>query len=96
MLQSTVPVRAPVKNRQPSLSRPAQQAQARKEALVRDPLLALRDCQSLLGNPSYPVLKKWIKDGSLRVWRVGNSHYRTRLSWIEEFIASGNKTNAEK
>jgi hypothetical protein len=85
-----------VKNRQLSLSPHAKEAQERKAALVTDPLLALRDCQALLGNPSYPVLKKWIKDGSLRVWRVGNSHYRTRLSWIEEFIASGNKANAEK
>jgi excisionase family DNA binding protein len=96
MMQSTVPVRTPVRDRHQTLTPQAQQAQERKQALVNDPLMLLRAAVPLLGCPSYDTLRKWIANGSLRVWRVGRSHYRIRLSEIERFLASGNGANAEK
>lgn len=84
-----------MRQRRHSLAVPAQQAQDRKQVLMTDPLMLLSEAQPLLGNPSYCTIRKWIADGSLRVWRVGTSHFRIRLSEIERFLASGEAKNGE-
>ena len=67
-----------------------QAVQAHKDALMTDPLLKLSEAVSMLGDPSYTVLRGWIKSGELRVWRAaGKGNYRVRLSEVERFIQSG-------
>ena len=75
---------------------PAQEARERKNVLVVDPLMLLSEAQPLLGNPSYSVLRGWIAAGKLKVWRVGRSHFRIRLSEVERFLSSGDIENVKK
>jgi excisionase family DNA binding protein len=79
------PVKATVVSRTNSTLNSSIKANQQKQALVVDPLMRLSEAVPLLGNPSYQLLRKWIKDGSLRVWRAGHGHYRVRLSEIERF-----------
>jgi excisionase family DNA binding protein len=80
-----LPVKATVVSRTNSTLNSAIKANQQKQALVVDPLMRLSEAVPLLGNPSYQLLRKWIKDGSLRVWRANGGHYRVRLSEIERF-----------
>ena len=81
-----MPVKSPVRQRLTPLVVEAQRVQEQKRQLAIDPLMLLSEAQPLLGNPSYCTLRKWIKTGSLRVWRVGGGHFRIRLSEIERFL----------
>jgi hypothetical protein len=66
---------------------------ASKEALTIDPLMRLAEASPLLGSPSYALLRRWIADGQLRVWRAGGAggrgQYRVRLSEVQRFIDAG-------
>jgi excisionase family DNA binding protein len=67
----------------------ALRAQEQKQALIVDPLLKLAEVMPLVGSPSYCTLLRWIREGSLRVHRVGRGHYRVRLSEVQRFRTSG-------
>jgi excisionase family DNA binding protein len=61
-------------------------SRAQRDAILVDPVLRLREAAEMLGNPSYPTLKRWIDSGALRVLRVGRGQYRTRLSFVTQFL----------
>jgi excisionase family DNA binding protein len=82
------PVKSSVRQRLTPLVLQAQKAAEQRQAIAVDPLMKLSEAASLLGNPSYSVLRKWIKDGSLRVWRAGKGHFRVRLSEIQRFLSA--------
>ena len=82
------PVKTSVRHRSTSLLLQHQKVREQKQALTIDPLMPLREAIGLLGNPSYSLLRKWIADGSLRVWRAGRGHYRIRLSEVQRFLTS--------
>jgi hypothetical protein len=70
-----------------ALVQASEAAQRRKQELSVNPLLNLREIVPMLGFPSYSLLRKWIKNGELKVWRSGiRGHYRVRLSWVAEFL----------
>src|SRR5258708_7165615 len=63
-----------------------EKARQQRDAIAVDPVLKLSQAAELLGNPSYPTLKRWIDSGALRVLRVGRGQYRTRLSFVTQFL----------
>lgn len=83
------PVKTSVSQRAMPLLAQHEQVRADKAALVIDPLMRLAEAVPLLGNPSYALLRVWIKTGQLRVWRAGRGHFRVRLSEIKRFIEAG-------
>jgi hypothetical protein len=79
-----------------ALVQASEAASLRKQALSVDPLMNLREIVPMLGNPSYAALYKWIRAGRLKVWRSGlRGQYRTRLSWVTEFIEKNQVTPDE-
>jgi excisionase family DNA binding protein len=83
------PVKTSVTQRSRALLDQHQKVRDEQAALVVDPLMPLRQAVPMLGSPSYALLRKWIKDGSLRCWRAGRGQYRVRLSEVRRFIESG-------
>ena len=77
----------------PVLAR-ALELQKEKAALAADPLLKLSEAATMIGNPSYPTLRRWIATGKLRVWRAGNSHFKVKLSEVRRFLRAGEYTPA--
>ena len=80
-----LPVKTP-RYRRSALALQAQQAREQKHSLAVDPLMTLAEAVPLLGSPSYNLLRKWIADGKLRTWRIGNGHIKIRLSAVKEFV----------
>lgn len=91
-----MPVRTPVRQRVMPMLLQTLKAQEQKQALVVDPLMKLSAAVPMLGNPSYSLLRSWIRSGALRVWRAGHGHYRVRLSEIERFRAAGEVQDATR
>src|SRR6266852_2697111 len=61
-----------------------------RTALFSDPLLALREVRVALGNVSYSQLRKMIKDGTLKTFRIGpRGHYKVRASVLQALLAKG-------
>jgi hypothetical protein len=89
------PVKSAVRPRTQSLASQVQKAQDRKQAMAIDPLLKLAEAREYLGDPCYSLLRRWIADGKLKVWRIGRGHIKVRLSELEKFRASGEMTNGE-
>jgi excisionase family DNA binding protein len=83
------PVKTSVQQRATPLLAQHQKVREQKQALQIDPLMPLRECVGMLGNPSYSLLRKWIADGQLRVWRAGKGQFRVRLSEVQRFIDAG-------
>jgi excisionase family DNA binding protein len=88
-LNSIPPVKTSVSQRSRALLTQHQKVRQEQAALVVDPLMPLRQAVPMLGSPSYSLLRKWIRDGSLRCWRAGTGQYRVRLSEVRRFIDSG-------
>jgi hypothetical protein len=80
------PVKTAVSRRATPLLAQHQRVREEKAALTIDPLMPLREAVPLLGNPSYALLRVWIKTGALRVWRAGHGHFRVRLSEVQRFL----------
>jgi hypothetical protein len=91
-MNRVLPVKTNLSQRTTPLSVQLEQVQAQRRSLAADPLLKLADAVSLLGNPSYNTLRKWIADGTLHVWRAGRGHFRVRLSEITRFRAAGEQS----
>jgi hypothetical protein len=87
------PVKASVQSRTNSTLLSAIKAKQQKDAMTIDPLMRLSEAVPLLGNPSYQLLRAWIKRGELHVWRAGRGHYRVRLSEIERFRSANEVTH---
>ena len=83
------PLKTSVSQRSRALLAQHQKVHDEQAALVVDPLMPLRQAVPMLGSPSYSLLRKWIRDGSLRCWRAGTGQYRVRLSEVRRFIDSG-------
>jgi hypothetical protein len=92
-LKQIPPVKTAVHQRATPMLLHSQRAREAQEAMRVDPLLPLSAVVEMLGNPSYSLLRRWIADGELRVWRAtnGRGHFRVRLSEIERFRAAGEK-----
>jgi hypothetical protein len=87
---STMPVKTPVHLRTASMMQQTLRAQQQKQDFVVDPLLKLSEALPMLGSPGYATLRRWIKEGALRVHRATpHSHFRVRLSEIERFRKAG-------
>jgi predicted site-specific integrase-resolvase len=68
----------------------------KRNLMLSDPLLPLRDAMTLMGNPSYTSVRSWIKTGKLNVWRVGTTgHYKVRMSEVERFLDAHEVKNAQ-
>lgn len=83
----TLAARSPVSSRVPSTLAQTVKAAESIRALAVDPLLPLVRAIPLLGDPSYSLVRKWISDGHLKVWRLpgGRGQFRVRLSEIQRF-----------
>jgi hypothetical protein len=63
-----------------------------KAELFGDPLLSLAEVAAALGHPSYSSIRKLIKSGALKTWRIGKrGHHRVRLSALRALLAMGEK-----
>jgi excisionase family DNA binding protein len=82
------PVKMAVNKRATPLLAQHQKVREEKESLTIDPLMPLREAVPMLGNPSYSLLRKWVKDGTLRCWRAGHGQYRVRLSEVQRFLTA--------
>lgn len=84
------PVKSSVASRSTPLLLSHQRVREEQRLLEIDPLMPLRQVVGMLGNPSYSLLRKWQKDGTLKCWRAGNrGQFRVRLSEVKRFIDSG-------
>jgi hypothetical protein len=85
------PVKTPVHRVPPSsLVQQLARQQTLKAEILADPLLPMREAKMLLGNPCISLLRKWVKNGTLKTWRVGpRGHFKVRLSEIRRLIALG-------
>jgi excisionase family DNA binding protein len=63
----------------------------RSQLLFDDPLLPLSDVAVALGGVSYSHLQKLIKNGTLKVFRIGRGHRRVRQSVLQELLAKGDQ-----
>jgi excisionase family DNA binding protein len=95
-MPTPLPVKTPVNQRATSMALQALRAQQEREKYVVDPLLKLSEALPMLGNPGYQTLRRWIRDGSLSVWRVGRGHMRVRLSEISRFRTAGEVQNGTR
>ena len=59
-----------------------------RNALFSDALLPLREVRVALG-VSYSQLRKLIREGSLRTFRIGRGHYKVRTSVLRELMERG-------
>ena len=97
ILNRIPPVKTAVRQRATPLPLQNQRVREEKQALAIDPLMPLREAIGLLGNPSYALLRVWIKNGTLRCWRAsGKGHYRVRLSEVQRFLKAGEVTNCAR
>lgn len=86
----TLPVKTAVSQRSALLLAQHQKVREQKQALQIDPLMPLREAVPMLGSPSYALLRRWIADGQLRVWRAGGrGQFRIKLSEVQRFIDAG-------
>lgn len=84
------PVKTSVTQRSRALLDQHQKVREEQAAMSIDPLMPLRQVVGMLGNPSYSLLRKWQKDGTLRCWRAGGrGQFRIRLSEVKRFIDAG-------
>jgi excisionase family DNA binding protein len=87
LAQTPSPIKTPVHQRVTLPTVQAQQIRDAKQALTADPLMPLREAFPMLGNPSYTLARRWIREGLLRAWRVGRfGHFKVRLSEVQRFM----------
>jgi excisionase family DNA binding protein len=90
-LDSLPNVKTPIRTRVTPLMLQTQKQLELKQAMLGDPLMPLSEAAPMLGNPSYSTLRKWIRNGSLHVWRAGRGHYKVKLSEVRRFVGAGEK-----
>jgi hypothetical protein len=86
-------VKAPVRSLQHGpLAQQIERNLQQRAALFSDPLIDLRTVRLVLGDVSYSHLRKLIKNGTLKTFRIGKrGHYKVRQSVLEALLAKGDQ-----
>lgn len=63
---------------------------AMQRELLSDPMVDIKTAAASLGNVSYPTINRFIREGRLRVFRVGKlGRRKVRLSSLRALLAAG-------